>query len=65
LLAEAVGEPRRVALIDLLVEERAGDRPEAQRAGDRKAMTAMTIAGVLGAHPGSDLPRKQRRGNPG
>ncbi len=49
LLAEAVDEPKRLALIDLLVEERAMDRLEAQRAADRKAMTAMTIAKVLGA----------------
>ena len=47
LLAEAV-EPRRVAPIDLLVEEQARDRLEAQRAADRKAMTAMTTAKVLG-----------------
>jgi len=49
LLAEAVDEPRRLALIDLLVEERARDRLEAQRTADRNAMTAMTIAKVLGA----------------
>jgi hypothetical protein len=48
LLADAVDEPKRLALIDLLVEERARDRLEAQRAADRKAMTAMTIARVLG-----------------
>jgi hypothetical protein len=52
LLAEAVDEPKRLALIDLLVEERARDRLEAQRAADRKAMTAMTIAKVLGATRG-------------
>ena len=52
LLAEAVDETKRLALIDLLVEERARDRLEAQRAADRKAMTAMTIAKVLGASRG-------------
>lgn len=49
LLSEAVDEPKRLALIDLLVEERARDRLEAQRAADRKAMTALTIAKVLGS----------------
>jgi hypothetical protein len=49
LLAEAVDEPKRLALIDLLVEERARDRLEAQRVADRKAATAATIAKVLGA----------------
>jgi hypothetical protein len=49
LLAESVDEPKRLALIDLLIEERARDRLEAQRAADRKAATALTIAKVLGA----------------
>ena len=49
LLAEAVDEPKRLALIGLLVEERARDRLEAQRAADWKAMTVMTIAKVVGA----------------
>jgi hypothetical protein len=48
LLAEAVDEKRRLELIDLLIEERAKDRLAAQRAADRAAMTAMTIATVLG-----------------
>jgi hypothetical protein len=48
LLAEAVDETSRLALIDLLVQERARDRLEAQRAADRKAMTATTIAKILG-----------------
>jgi hypothetical protein len=52
LLAEAVDEPRRLAFIDLLVEERAKDRLELQRAADRSAMTAITIARVLGASRG-------------
>jgi hypothetical protein len=49
MLAEAVDETKRLALIELLVEERARDRLEAQRAADRKAMTAETIAKVLGS----------------
>ena len=47
LLAEAVDEPKRLALIQLLIEERAMDRLAAQRAADREAMTAMTVAKVL------------------
>jgi hypothetical protein len=48
LLAEAVDEPKRVALIELLIEENAKRRLEVQRIADRDAMTAATIAGVLG-----------------
>jgi hypothetical protein len=48
LLAEAVDEPKRLALIDLLVEERAREQLEQQRLADRKAMTARTIATILG-----------------
>jgi hypothetical protein len=48
LLAEAVDEPKRLAFIDLLIEERAKDQLEAQRAADRDALTATTIARVLG-----------------
>jgi hypothetical protein len=47
LLAEAVDEQKRLAFIDLLVEEGARDRLEAQRLADRKAMTATTIAKIL------------------
>jgi hypothetical protein len=47
LLAEAIDENKRMALIDLLIEERARDRLEAERASDRAAMTARTIATVL------------------
>jgi hypothetical protein len=47
LLAEAVDEKKRLELIDLLIEERARERLEAQRASDRAAMTAATIATVL------------------
>jgi hypothetical protein len=48
LLADAVDEEKRLALIDVLIEERAMDRLEAQRASDRAAMTASTVAMVLG-----------------
>jgi hypothetical protein len=48
LLAEAVDETRRRELIDLLIQEKARDRLEAQRASDRVAMTAQTVARVLG-----------------
>ncbi len=49
LLAEAVDERKRLAFIDLLIEERAKERLEAQRNSDQLVMTAMTIAKVLGA----------------
>jgi hypothetical protein len=49
LLAEANDEQKRMALIDLLIEERARDRLAAQRASDRAAMTAATIAKVIGS----------------
>lgn len=48
LLAEAVDEKSRLALIELLIEEKARDRLAAQRASDRAAMTAVTISKVLG-----------------
>jgi len=48
LLAEAVDEKRRMALINLLIEERAKDRLAAERASDRAAATVMRIAKVLG-----------------
>ena len=48
LLAEAIDETRRLELIDLLIEEKARDRLEAQRTSDRLAMTAQTVAKVLG-----------------
>ena len=48
LLAEAVDEPSRLALINLMIEEKARDKLEAQRTSDRVAMTAATIAKVLG-----------------
>jgi len=47
LLAEATDDEKRLALIELLVEEQAKERLEAQRATERGAMTATTIAEVL------------------
>lgn len=49
LLSEAVDETSRLQLIDLLIKERARDRLEAQRTSDRVAMTAATVAKVLGS----------------
>ena len=49
LLVEAVDEKKRLALIQLLIEERAMDRLAAQQASDRAAMTAWTVSKVLGA----------------
>jgi hypothetical protein len=48
LLADAVDENKRLALIALLIEERAMDQLAEQRASDRAAMTTITIAKVLG-----------------
>jgi hypothetical protein len=48
LLAEAVDEEKRLELINILIEERARDRLAAVRSSDRAAMTAATIANVLG-----------------
>jgi|SRR3954471_20485530 hypothetical protein len=48
LLAEAVDETRRLELIEIMIRENARDRLEAQRTADRIAMTAMTVARVLG-----------------
>jgi hypothetical protein len=48
LLAEADDETKRLTFIDLLIRERAKERLAAQRASDRDAMTAVTIARVLG-----------------
>jgi hypothetical protein len=47
LLADAVDEDKRMALINILIEERARDRLAAQVASDRAAVTASTIAKVL------------------
>jgi hypothetical protein len=49
LLAEAVDEKKRLALIDVLIDERAREQLEAQRASDRAAMTADVIATVIRA----------------
>ncbi|MEH2534090.1 hypothetical protein V1277_006615 [Bradyrhizobium sp. AZCC 1588] len=49
LLAEAVDETKRLELIEIIVREKARDRLEAQRMADRVAMTAMTVARVLGS----------------
>jgi len=49
LLAEAVDETKRLELIDQLIREKARDRLEAQRTSDRLAMTAVTVARVLGS----------------
>ena len=48
LIVEAVDEARRMALINLLIEERARDRLAATLAADRAAATATRIADVLG-----------------
>jgi hypothetical protein len=48
LLAEAVDETKRIELIEIIIREKARDRLEAQRMADRVAMTAMTVARVLG-----------------
>ena len=48
LLAEAVDETRRRELIEIMIREKARDRLEAQQTADRIAMTAMTVARVLG-----------------
>jgi hypothetical protein len=48
LLAEAVDDDKRLELIDLLIQEKARDRLEAQRTSDRVAMTAVTVARILG-----------------
>ena len=52
LLIDAVDEDKRLALIELLIAEKARDRLAAQRASDRAAMTAATISKVLGASRG-------------
>jgi len=49
LIVEAVDEKKRMALIKLLIEERAMDRLAAQQAADRAAMTAASVSRVLGA----------------
>jgi hypothetical protein len=48
LLAGAVDETKRLELIDLLIREKAREKLEAQRTSDRVAMTAQTVAKMLG-----------------
>ncbi|MBR1196586.1 hypothetical protein JQ634_25885 [Bradyrhizobium sp. AUGA SZCCT0240] len=48
LLAEATDDAKRLELIDLMIKEGARDRLEAQRTSDRVAMTAVTVAKILG-----------------
>ena len=48
LLAEAVDEPSRLAFIDLLIEERARERLRAHSTSERLAITAKTVASILG-----------------
>ena len=48
LLAEAVDEPKRLAFIDLLIEERARERLKVQSTSERLAITAKTVASILG-----------------
>jgi len=47
LLADAVDEPKRLALIDLLIEERAKERLEEQVAADGAAITVQSITAVV------------------
>jgi hypothetical protein len=48
LLAEAVDDAKRLELIDIVIREGAREKLEAQRISDRLAMTAATVARVLG-----------------
>ena len=48
LLAEAVDEASRLELIEIMIREKARERLEAQRTSDRVAMTAVTVAKILG-----------------
>jgi hypothetical protein len=52
LLAEAVDDRKRLAFIELLIQERAREKLQAQRASDRIAMTVATITTVLASAPG-------------
>ena len=68
LLAEAVDETKRLELIDIVIKEGARDKLETQRTSDRLAMTAATVARVLGPLGSTGLfPRRdhhQRTGQP-
>jgi hypothetical protein len=48
LLAEATDQEKRLALIELLAEERASERLEADRSAELAAETEATIVRVLG-----------------
>ncbi|QWG16137.1 hypothetical protein KMZ68_13895 [Bradyrhizobium sediminis] len=48
LLAEAVDEPTRLALIDLLIEERARERLQTEITSERLAVTTKAVASILG-----------------
>ena len=50
LLADAVDEAKRLELIEIMIRENARDRLEAQRMSDRAAITAVTVAKVLGSN---------------
>lgn len=50
LLADAVNEAKRLELIEIMIRENARDRLEAQRMSDRAAITAVTVAKVLGSN---------------
>jgi len=52
LLAEAGDDSKRLAFIELLIQERAKELLQAQRASDRLAMTVATITTVLASAPG-------------
>ena len=48
LLADALDESSRLAFIDLLIEERARERLKAHSTSERLAITAKTVASILG-----------------
>ena len=50
LLADAVDETRRLELIDIMIRENARERLETQRMSNRAAITAVTVAKVLGSN---------------
>jgi len=56
LLAEAVDETKRLELIEIMIREKARDRLDAQQMSDRMAMTAVTVARVLGSSGRRDDP---------
>jgi hypothetical protein len=56
LLAEAVDETKRMELIEIMIKEKARDRLEAQQTSDRLAMTAVTVARILGSSGRRDSP---------